>query len=68
MGDYADMSFERDFDQWCDDGYPSIDVHHVKAGDRCSRMGCAGHLVERRNKMTGKKFLGCSEFPKCRRR
>ena len=30
----------------------------------CKR--CGGAMVERRNKKTGQKFLGCSNYPKCR--
>ena len=66
MGEYADMSFDRDFGQWLDEGCPSIEVHHIKEGDKCSRMGCKGRLVRRTNGRTGQQFLGCSEFPKCR--
>ncbi len=28
--------------------------------------GCRGHQVTRTNSKTGKKFKGCSEFPRCR--
>jgi hypothetical protein len=35
-----------------------------KAAHTCPR--CGSELVERQNKKTGEKFIGCSVFPKCR--
>ena len=67
MGDYADYHFEQGFDAWIDEGCPSIPVIKVnrKVGDKCTRVGCKGHYVERTNRRTGDKFLGCSAYPKC---
>ena len=66
MGEYADMSFDRDFGAWEDDGYPTTPVYTVRAGDKCSRYGCGGTRVKRVNGKTGQEFLGCSNFPKCK--
>lgn len=33
---------------------------------KCPIPRCGGELVVRENKETGKKFLGCSNFPQCR--
>lgn len=34
-------------------------------GDPCPRANCAGHLVERTNRGSREKFLGCSNYPAC---
>jgi len=66
MGDYADMAFDRDFARWEDDGFPPTPRVRVKAGDPCAKLGCPGIRVERTNRKTGERFLGCSEFPRCK--
>ena len=73
MGDGADDAMERDFDLYFGeeenfdfDGDPDyVPSHPIHAGDPCPK-GCGGFLVLRRNKTTGKGFLGCSSFPKCK--
>lgn len=32
---------------------------------RCPGCG-TGHLLERENRQNGSRFMGCSEFPRCR--
>lgn len=32
--------------------------------EKCPVPDCVGHLVERTNRHTGVKFMGCSEWPK----
>lgn len=77
MGEYADMAIERDFGSYLDachyegDDMDFMDgefttVVRVEAGSPCSKAGCGGKLVERVNSYTGQRFLGCSNFPKCR--
>lgn len=79
MGEYAEDAFDRDFDNWCqsiedlflhDDYYDtsSYIVTYKKVnreiGDSCPK--CSGQLVIRINKLNQIRFLGCSNFPKCR--
>ena len=66
MGDYAEEANDRDISAWADDDFDDIPVIKVKEGDSCSKVNCNGHYVRRKNRKTGKPFLGCSRFPECR--
>ena len=67
IGEYAEMSLDREFDEWLDEGCPGPKVVPVREGDRCSAYGCEGIMVMRQNSKTGKYFLGCSQWPNCPR-
>ena len=47
-------------------GWP--DCKHARSittGVKCPNDGCDGELVERRSKARGKRFYGCTKYPKC---
>jgi len=37
----------------------------ITTGVKCPNEGCDGELVERRSKKRGRRFYGCSNYPKC---
>lgn len=41
-----------------------ISNNAARAGNACPR--CGGAMVERRNRRTGERFLGCRRFPRCK--
>lgn len=43
--------------------YVGIPLEPLPRHEKCT---CGGHLVERRNRSDGSKFLGCSRYPKCK--
>lgn len=77
MGEFADDALDSSIAEWLmegDEPYEDYGVHpdyvklpKPKVGDKCDRIGCKGHFVERTNSKTNAKFIGCSEFPKCKR-
>lgn len=78
MGECADDALDREINDWVgprdeEDGdkydeHPHyVKIPQPKVGDKCDQVGCKGHLVEKTNLKTNTKFLGCSEFPKCKR-
>lgn len=62
MGDHADYAMSRGCEDW-KWSYDGGRRMPQEDGDRCD---CGGTLVIRINRITGVKFLGCSNFPKCR--
>ena len=78
MGDFAADAVARDIDQlnyWPeeeDDEMEEAPFVYVNSrrifheGENCYNHGCSGHFVLRINKKTNQKFLGCSNFPKCK--
>lgn len=74
MGEFADDALDDSIAEWMaqrdeeDNEQPYyVKVPAPKLGDKCGRVGCKGKMVERTNSKTQTKFLGCSEFPKCKR-
>ena len=63
MGEYADDSFDRDFHSSFDE--PTMVIRR-NIGDDCPECE-TGEFVERTNSKNGNKFLGCSNFPRCKR-
>ena len=47
------------------DEQPTSDEENLELGS-CPREGCNGELVVRVRKRDGKKFKGCSKFPRCK--
>lgn len=74
MGEFADDALDREInesltelDEDSDEHPYYVKVPEPKIGDKCDQSGCNGIMVERTNSKTKTKFLGCSEFPKCKK-
>lgn len=71
MGDMAEYSLETAFGEYlcqdcmCED-FCSCGVPPFVPAKKHETTVCGGREVERTNKSTGQKFIGCSAFPKCK--